>query len=279
MKKGQRNERKKQERALKKRTEKKQKLARRKAQETAITSTKGMIHRARRYPIEGCWVQRGWQDKGIAAVAVARIQPDENLVFGMYLVDYYCLGVKDSMHDANVPGGVFHNEFLPRVYQAEPPISIKPELAHEIVYGAVEYAEQFDLHPHSSFRLSQYVLDPPDAHPRSGNVEFGKDGKPLYVAGPRDNPYAVIRTLERTAGSGNYNFLSPSTLSDDAFLEEESDEDEPASALWVPTYEEEEDKEESALSTLWIPGMHDAPKKDDEADKSKPRSDLWLPGR
>jgi hypothetical protein len=39
-----------------------------------------------------------------------------------------------------------------------------------------------------------------------GTITFGKDGKPLYICGPYDDPRAVIRTLERTAGRGNFGF-------------------------------------------------------------------------
>ena len=86
-------------------------------------------------------------------------------------------------------------------------MSISPVLAHEIVYGGIEYAAQFGFRPHRDFKLSQRVLDPPEAHPRAGTVEFGKDGKPFYISGPYDNPDAIVRQLSRTAGEGNFHFL------------------------------------------------------------------------
>ena len=41
-----------------------------------------------------------------------------------------------------------------------------------------------------------------------GTITFGKDGKPLYISGPYDDPRPVIRTLERTVGRGNFEFLA-----------------------------------------------------------------------
>ncbi|MBE9062172.1 hypothetical protein [cf. Phormidesmis sp. LEGE 11477] len=38
-------------------------------------------------------------------------------------------------------------------------------------------------------------------------LEFGKDGKPLYVNGPYDNADKVIKTLEKSVGKGNYDYL------------------------------------------------------------------------
>ncbi|WP_237720512.1 hypothetical protein [Rhodococcus opacus] len=38
----------------------------------------------------------------------------------------------------------------------------------------------------------------------TGQIEFGKDGQPFYLNGPYDNSAAVIRTLERSVGAGNF---------------------------------------------------------------------------
>jgi hypothetical protein len=44
-------------------------------------------------------------------------------------------------------------------------------------------------------------------HRRRGEVTFGKDGKPFFVNGPNDNTRAIVDQLEKTAGTGNYNYL------------------------------------------------------------------------
>jgi len=43
---------------------------------------------------------------------------------------------------------------------------------------------------------------------RSPHDHIGKDGKPLYVFGPYDNPRSVIRTLKRTVGRGNFEVVA-----------------------------------------------------------------------
>ncbi|MEJ7704145.1 MAG: hypothetical protein WKF47_10940 [Geodermatophilaceae bacterium] len=40
-------------------------------------------------------------------------------------------------------------------------------------------------------------------------ITFGRDGMPFYAAGPYDDANAVMRTLTRTAGEGNFHFLVP----------------------------------------------------------------------
>ncbi|HCJ33979.1 MAG TPA: helix-turn-helix domain containing protein, partial [Ktedonobacter sp.] len=39
-------------------------------------------------------------------------------------------------------------------------------------------------------------------------LTFGKDGKPFFVAGPRDNAARIVKQLEKTAGPGNFDYVA-----------------------------------------------------------------------
>lgn len=197
-----RSDRKKQQKALKRRKRI------RKERAPKPISPRQYLHHARNYPIEGCWTQKGWEQSGLAVVVVARRQPNGNIAFGCYLVDYYCLGIKDAYCNADIPPGIFHRQYLPKMLSGSP-VEISPALAHELIYGSIEYAARFGFRPHRDFDLARHILDTPETHPRSGTVEFGKNGKPFYISGPYDNPDPIIRQLIRTAGEGNFNFLIP----------------------------------------------------------------------
>jgi len=54
------------------------------------------IRQARSYPIEGCWVQQAGMRAALPSSPSRRRQPNGNIVFGNYLVDLYCLGLKDT---------------------------------------------------------------------------------------------------------------------------------------------------------------------------------------
>ena len=142
-----------------------------------------MCARPAKYPIADCWVLKHWQQDGISPVVVARRQPNGNIVFSNCLVDFWCLGVKDAFCNADIPAGQFYSEFLSKVFPEEA-ISILPALAHEMIYGSIDFAARYGFKPHRDFKLASYVLDPPEAHPHQETVEFGKDGKPFYVVGP-----------------------------------------------------------------------------------------------
>ena len=204
MKKG---EKKKQRKALKK--HRKAKLARSAARPISSRGAPRRIRQARSFPIDGCWTRSDWREHGVTVVVIARRQPDGKITFGNYLVDLYCLGLKNTFADMDVPQREFRRRHLKESFPDGKPIEITPALAHEIIYGSIEYARQFGFRPHRDFKYSERVLDPPDYHPRSGEVEFGKDGLPFFAAGPYDNAQAIIRKLMRTAGEGNFHYLAP----------------------------------------------------------------------
>ncbi len=168
------------------------------------------LQNAREYPLHGCWIMEEWEDTGITPVVVSRKQDNGHIMFGVYMVDHYCLGIKDVYTRVDYSLNRFERE-LPKLC-ANAPVPCSVELAHELIYGALEYSKKLGFEPHPDFykQKADLILDPPDAHPRENHVEFGMDGKPLYVSGPFDSELksrSVINTLTRTCGPGNFDYL------------------------------------------------------------------------
>jgi hypothetical protein len=124
------------------------------------------LQHAREYPISGCWVTEGWEEKGITPVVVARQQASDRVIFAVCLVDLYCLGVKDAYANADFSLVKFQRN-LPTMGSGAP-VECSVELAHEIIYGGMEFASRYGFKPHRDFtaQMCDKVLDPPDAHPR-----------------------------------------------------------------------------------------------------------------
>jgi len=68
-------------------------------------------------------------------------------------------------------------------------------------------AKRYGFEPHPDFSLASNVLDPPGTHPSEQQLEFGKDGKPFFIAGPYDDAHAIVTKLARTAGEGNFHYM------------------------------------------------------------------------
>ncbi|MGA2490622.1 MAG: hypothetical protein ABSF99_10645 [Anaerolineales bacterium] len=168
------------------------------------------LQHAREYPILGCWIMSGWKKEGITPVIVARQQEPDKVIFAVCLVDLYCLGVKDAYANADFSQAKFLRQ-LPHMCGGAPePCSA--ELAHEIIYGGLEYAQHYGFQPHRDFtaQMCDQVLDPPEAHSRINHVKFGYKGKPFFVSGPYDDERrinSVVKTLMNTAGEGNFHYM------------------------------------------------------------------------
>lgn len=162
------------------------------------------IRTANRFPIMHCAVNSDWKKSGLASVVIARRQPDDLITFGVFLVDILCLGVKSCFANVDFTQLRFEEELLTKAWRGQgPPVNCPVPLAHRIIYGARDYAAGLGFSSDPDFELARHVLDPPEKHQDGPDVEFGRDGKPFFIAGPHDDSAAVIRILERSAGSGS----------------------------------------------------------------------------
>jgi hypothetical protein len=176
-------------------------------------------------PLIGCWVSPNWSTDliitgdhpdwplhsdpesgttGLVAVLVAREHRHGKVSVCSYLCDVYCLGVKNT----DGPDVMDHIELRPfrnlffSGFHGEP-LQAPIELARELVLGSIHHARNLGFEPHPDFTAAQQHLGGWD---EPGTITFGQNGKPFYISGPYDDPRQVIRTLERTAGTGNYDY-------------------------------------------------------------------------
>lgn len=174
----------------------------------AERSPRKKIHEARRFPVHECLINQRWQEDGIAFILLSRRQPDGNLLYGTYVVDLYCLGLKDTYAEADVTPTRYQSEILSYLYRQFHAEKCPLALAHQIIYGAIDYAAPLGFMPHKDFALSQFVLEEKGTL-ESAAVTFGKNGKPFYVMGPYDNPERTLRQLEENVGVGNFDYVLP----------------------------------------------------------------------
>ena len=168
----------------------------------------GLIKKAKQFPIYECLANGDWQGKGLAHILLSRKQPNNELIIGVFLVDIYCLGIKNTFCNGNISLEEYEKLKF-RMSQESSFITCDPGLANRIIYGAVEYARKLGFEPQKDFKLSSFILDEPSDADLLFDVEFGKDGKPLYIAGPNDNVKHVMKQLSKNVGEGNFHYLLP----------------------------------------------------------------------
>jgi len=153
-----------------------------------------------------------WHDPGgdegagglVTALVTCRRRHRRNATVCVYLLDVWCLGVKNAIGPDNLDDRGLRRltDHVFGAYQA-PPIPAPIELVRDLVLGAAEYAHRLGFDPHPDFQQTRAHLGPwtgPSA------VTFGRNGKPTYISGPHDNPERVLRTLRRAVGRRSFSY-------------------------------------------------------------------------
>lgn len=181
--------------------------------------------KARQLPIYECLITEQWKEAAIANIIVSRQHKNGNMTIGVYLVDLLCLGVKDTLWMFNVP----HSELekIKKDYLFEENfIECEYPLVHHIVFGAIDFAKQFEFMPHRDFAVSQYILEKPDDDKIEFiDIEFGEDGIPVLVTTLGEEPKQIITQLEKTAGRGNFRVVYINGDSVEDAFDDEFDQD------------------------------------------------------
>ena len=129
-----------------------------------------------------------------------------NVVACGYLVDVFCLGVKDSVGPKTMTEEEWRT-FVPRYFQAfdDPPLAVPVGLAQCLVLGAVDFARSIGFAPHPDFERTRSHLG---AWNSPIPITFGEAGRPMYCAGPRDDSAEILSTLRKNVGDGNFDFIA-----------------------------------------------------------------------
>lgn len=171
---------------------------------------------AARYPVLDCCCTATMWDDGMGNVLLSRTLPDGRVAFAVFLVDLYCLGVKDAFGHIVTQGEYkdFHADLASRGQLDK----LAPAECRELVEGAVEYAADLGLRPHADYRKVFPIFGDIDREDCDEEFVYGDNGKPHFIAGPSDSPQRcqqIVNTLNDTCGPNEYHFTMP--MGGDAF--------------------------------------------------------------
>lgn len=176
--------------------------------------------KARSLPIAFCSVNAEWRDTGLAHVRVVRRHVTGNITGAIFMVDLYCLGVKDVYCFFNEDPDFLDDRFEDFLISF---VEIDYNLAHNIVYAGHDYAMEFDIHPHKDFAIARYILEEDDERVPLMDVETGYMGKPLLQERFAGEYREARAKLEKHLGPDGYNAVVREDLPDD---DDEYDDDE-----------------------------------------------------
>jgi hypothetical protein len=171
-------------------------MAKKKTKPTAsapLTPEKHIRTRMRSLPVTKCLINNDWKQNGMAIIIVIRQHKQGSQSAGFYLVDTQCLGVKDSFYNFNCEPKEIE-ETIDQYSDSQNMQEISYNEIHNIIYGAIAFAEDGGIEPCKSFELTKYFLQEDDDEVPLIEYDFGMNGKHLLMVNSRKdlNKYLPI---------------------------------------------------------------------------------------
>jgi hypothetical protein len=164
------------------------------------------LQRADKWPVVQALVwDKLWED-GFGYVLIARRDLEGRIVFAVFLVDVWCLGVKDTFWRAGTSADL--EEMIKRIRTTGTMGAIAPACLAKIVTGAVEYAQSFGFPPHPDFRHASKLLDGIDPSSCPSEFKFGRGGRPFYVQGQFESSAEAAAIMQRVQSAGGHYIIS-----------------------------------------------------------------------
>lgn len=165
--------------------------------------------KARQLPIFECWVNPNWDKTYTAEVVVARQHSNGKITLGAFIVDLGCQGVKKSGTIFSVSESEFRTIIREGTLGGKMK-KISYVLAHNIIYGAIAYANELGFEPDLYFRdLAKYILEEDTDDVKLMEIVFGQRSVPYYMQGSDTDVECkeILRHLDAKVGAGNYKCL------------------------------------------------------------------------
>jgi hypothetical protein len=175
-------------------------------------------------PIHCCLISETLFDNGMGYLVVARKAADGRMAVATFLLDVYCIGVKDvvlRLGEAHEIG-----LFIDRLNDAQPMVATEPSRARKLLGDLVAWSRSIGLAPHPDYAAAEPLFGDVSADACDESFSFGQDGKPFLIQGPNDTPARTRKRLEalrRTLGDGGFDYVL--ALDDDDDLLDDDDID------------------------------------------------------
>ncbi|MBX9695184.1 MAG: hypothetical protein K2Z81_22550 [Cyanobacteria bacterium] len=160
-----------------------------------LTADQALVEHALNSPVAECFVARAqWKRMGLATVMVSRMVAPNQYTFSLYMIDTLCLGLKDTF----VVWNASEHDYLTACRALKEKFGLNSfdyEDCRSLILGAIDYAANLGLEPHYDWVETSCLVEADRRY--KPKFEFGENGIPVYIPGPRDNAAKVLRQLRK----------------------------------------------------------------------------------
>lgn len=159
-------------------------------------------------PIHDVIIPKGIFDKGMGNVLLSRDLGHGFFALSIFLVDMYCLGVKNASFSRVTVADYEYS--LVRYHEDILSSPVSPACVRKLVEGAVDYAQGLGFTPHNDYKKAYRIFGDIQADECNMEFEYGYEGKPMFVSGPYDSPAKcklIIDRLTKNVGADGFHFM------------------------------------------------------------------------
>jgi hypothetical protein len=171
----------------------KQVLAQKRRAEVLEASLPARVLRAARAPIQHCFLSESLFEIGIGTLVLARGVTRNHLEFSSFLLDTFCLGIKDVMFES-VDGEVFE-DYMGMTEAESPMVDVDPRYARKLLRDLAAWSRSIGFAPHRDFAAVERMFGDVSADASEAVFRFGQDGRPVYIPGPTDTGPLIQRRI------------------------------------------------------------------------------------
>jgi len=177
----------------KKAQRRKQVVAQKRRDEALETSLPARALRASHAPIRHCFLTESVFEIGMGTLVLTRGATPHHLALGSFLLDTFCLGVKDVMLKS-VEGEAFEF-YIETMNAGSPMVPVDPSYARKLLRDLAAWSQGIGFMPHRDFAAVEAMFGDVSADASDAVFRFGREGKPVYIPGPSDTAPVIQRRI------------------------------------------------------------------------------------
>ena len=199
---------------------KKQKKLAKKKQKRKIrvkenVSNQLQMDKARNYaqfPIHECLMPSNLFESGLGNVLVTRRTPEGDIAVSAFIVDVFCLGIKNTLFKV-VSEYEYEHTMKPQITESHSGNEfekIHQTCARKLIEGAVMYAKELGFESHPDYKNTQHIFGDIDLSFCPVKYIYGKNGKPFYIRGPyetENEAKKIINKLNNKCSEGGFDYM------------------------------------------------------------------------
>lgn len=177
-------------------------------------------------PIHCCLVNEALFEVGNGNLLLARKAADGRMGLAAFMLDVYCVGVKDVILRLDDPAEI--ERVIATLGDVQPLTEIDTACARKLLRDLVGWSRSIGLAPHPDYAGAELLFGDVAADACVENFSFGKDGRPLLIPGPLDTRARIrqrIDALRRKLGENGFDFAQLDEFDDDEIFDDDGDID------------------------------------------------------